>query len=190
MKILLLIALLSFTSAVVVNSSTQSFSKTVTSLSCSFDDHLFTVWRELDVKEVTEGGVTKYLSTITVHVRNDGGQALSGVEFRELVPDSIAKSPEELFSYSVKPAKVEEGSVVVTFLFDNFGKNEEKTVSYTVEKKVGEKALGDYEPPAVILKKKTVEQAANLNDFFLPGLVVLLLIAAVAIGWKGFKESV
>ena len=188
-----LLLFLGLSSAVVLNESVQTFTKTVTPLSCSVSDKTFTVWRELDVKEMVYADAkgnkaSKFVSTITVHVRNDAGVELTDVEFRELIPDSVAKNPQELFNFTLRPELVEKGSVVVSFLFDNVKPGEVKNFSYSVEKKVDEKALSDFKEPEILLKKKQTGAQAG-SDLILPGVVVFLFVIAAFVGWKSFSGS-
>ena len=56
----------------------------------------------------------------------------------------------DLFNFTVAPYRFETGSVVVTWLFDNIEPGETKSVSYTVEKELGEEVLDEFEAPQVV----------------------------------------
>lgn len=137
----------------VVADETQVYTRNYTPIECDFNQSII-VWRELAVFQKTriEDGVerTSFYSTITLFFRNNGDEAMYSFFLKEHLPEEVAETPEELVDFSISPHHFEEGSVVVTWLFDNVEPGETKSVSYTVEKRLDEKILEDYDAPSVV----------------------------------------
>ncbi len=139
----------------VLESKTEAFLKPVSAAECE-GVRDFVYWRELRVYAATRvygNGVNKtvFLSTFTLTLQNKGG-AVSNVLVTERIPDVVAAEPGQVFNFSVAPASVRKGSVVVDWLFEGVDSGEKKSVSYTVEKKVGAEALKDFDAPNVVAR--------------------------------------
>lgn len=192
-RLLLALLLAGLASAAVLSESTRSVEKKITPLSCYSGEKSFTVWRELEVRETVfvdslGNRNTQTVSTITVHLRNDAGMDLNEVEFRELVPDSVAKNPGDLFGFSMPPQSVERGSTVISWLFNDVKQNEEKNVSYSVNGSVDSKALKDYQKPQIVVGKTKGGWMATV-ELILSATVVFFFIIASLLAWVNFTTS-
>ncbi|MBI4361209.1 hypothetical protein HY572_05555 [Candidatus Micrarchaeota archaeon] len=189
-------------SETLVSSEREVFTKTLQPLVCEAGKDSIDITRELNVYEVEEivAGVktVKHYSTITLHVKNTGNVDLKDVLVKERVPDSVAQRPEDLFNFNIPPTSFEKGSVVVTWLFDEVQAGEEKQVSYTVEKKLDEQVLNDYEPPKVLSKAAGAPGSGSASgptpadsgsDLTLPILGVLLLLIGGGVYWFTRQSS-
>jgi len=146
----------------VLETKTEVFSKQFSPVECEGLGG-FVYLRELRVYEATRvdeqgGNKSVFLSTFTFTIKNNGSNSASNVVLTEHVPDVVATDPAYVFNYSIPPASARKGSVVVDWLFDNVDSGEEKTISYTVEKKVDAGALNDFPAPNVV--SRTVKQGA------------------------------
>jgi hypothetical protein len=183
----------------VLESKTEVFTKQVSPVECEGISNLV-YWRELRIYNSTlvdERGKNKTVSfsTFTLTIRNKGNSTVSNVLVTEHVPDIVAADPGQVFNYSTAPLSVRKGSVVVEWLFDKIDAGGEKTVSYTVEKRVSADSLKDFETPNVVAQAiKTGAAAGGVSptpvvtvvaqragvDWTLPGIVVAMaLVAAV-----------
>jgi len=183
----------------VLESKTEVFTKQVSPVECEGISNLV-YWRELQMYNSTlvdEHGKNKTVSfsTFTLTIRNKGNASVSNVLVTEHVPDIVAAEPGQIFNYSSAPLSVRKGSVVVEWLFDKIDAGGEKTVSYTVEKRVDADSLKDFEAPNVVAQAVKAGAAAGSvsptpvvtvaaqragGDWTLPGIVVAMaLVAAV-----------
>lgn len=139
----------------VIRNETRVYTRTLTPLVCEQEEIRVTIWRELRSYNVTKTDVfgrlkTRFYSTFTVNVQNNQNVSLKNFLLKERLPESVARKPGDLFNFTVMPYQLETGSVVVTWLFDNIEPNETKSVSYTVEKELGEEVLDEFEAPQVV----------------------------------------
>jgi len=185
----LLLALALFVSAdTVLRNETQVYTRYFTPVVCGQSSANLTVWRELAVYNTTriENGVAKtvYYTTITLYLRNDARVPFKNFFLNELLPESVAKTADELVGFSLPPDHFEKGSVVVSWLFESVEPGETKSVSYTVEKKLDERVLDEYEAPRVVAAGAELpggggaQQAAPQTDYTPLVLVVLMGLVA------------
>ena len=162
--------------AELLSEQSQVFTQTIQPLVCDKGDLVY--WRELRVYNVTKGNKTSTFSTITLFVKNSGSGAIDNFLVKEKLPESVAKTPEEIVGFSITPFAFEEGSVVVDFLFDNIEPGETKQVSYTVDKKLDERVLGEYEPPKAVSATtgNAIQPKKQGLDYTLVGLVVVAVV--------------
>ncbi len=184
-----------------IETKTETFTKQVSPVECEgVRDIVY--WRELRVYNgtVTDAkGVNKTVSftRFTLTIENNGTQRVSNVLITEHIPSIVAAESGQVFNFTLAPASVRKGSVVVEWMFDNVEPGEKKSVSYTVEKKVGAQALNDFDAPNVVAKAVKQGQAGEVQsaagesivevsaqragvDWMLPGLVaVTALVGAI-----------
>ncbi|MFH0973598.1 MAG: hypothetical protein V1817_02305 [Candidatus Micrarchaeota archaeon] len=185
----------------------ESFSRQITPVSCVGVKEIV-YWRELRVYNVTridaQGKTSSaYYSTISLSLRNEGSTALTELVVRERIPDAIASDPSEIINFSVAPARVVKGSVVVDWMFNNIGPNETKTVTYTVQNNVSGNIFDGMGAPSVATRiagqypstgpsgaQASAASAAfafSLQWFYLIPLLVIL--ALVALYFENFYKK-
>jgi hypothetical protein len=178
--VLLLVASLAGAYSVVLD-ETQVYTRNYTPIECDFNQSI-TVWRELAVYQETtvKDGVekTSFYSTITLFFRNDGEESLYSFFLKEHLPEAVAETPDDLIGFSIAPHHFEEGSVVVAWMFDNVEPGETKSVSYTVEKRLDEKILDDYDAPTVVAAGPELPGETEQTTDYTP-IVLLVLVAIV-----------
>ncbi|VVB67830.1 Uncharacterised protein [Candidatus Norongarragalina meridionalis] len=162
------------TGATLIFNETQIYTKRLSPLVCQKMDIDVTVWRELNTYNITTVDkfgkkVTKNYSTFKVTIRNNGNTSLKNVLLKEHLPGAVAQRPDELMNFTVPPTGFEQGSVVVTWLFDNVDPGEEKAVTYTVEKKLDENVLNEYEAPQVVVLQEGAATATPIPVTEEPG---------------------
>jgi len=173
----------------VLRNETQVYTRTYTPVLCVQQDANFTVWRELAVYNTTRisGGIARnvYYSTITVYLRNDGSAPFQNFFLKEHLPDAVASTPGELFNFTKAPDSFEQGSVVVSWLFENIEPGETKSVSYTVEKKLDERVLEDYESPPVVAAGTNMPEGGAQGDQTRSGTDYTPIVLVVLLGLVG-----
>ncbi|PIO06472.1 hypothetical protein COT29_00745 [Candidatus Micrarchaeota archaeon CG08_land_8_20_14_0_20_59_11] len=177
--------------ATLIFNETQIYTKRLAPLVCQKLDIDVTIWREMNTYNITTTDrfgrkVTKNYSTFKVTIKNTGNVSLKNVLLKERLPGAVAQRPDELMNFTVPPSGFEEGSVVVTWLFDNMNPGEEKEVSYTVEKQLDKQVLDEFEAPQVVVLQQgaatatpaAVEQAPEPpQDNLLPIAIGVLIVA-------------
>lgn len=173
-------------SQVLLENQTQVFTQRIAPLVCNEGQLVF--WREFKVYSVTSGNLTKNYTTVTLFIENKGNASVSNFILKERLPEAVAQTPSELFNFTVQPYGFENGSVVVEWLFDNVGPGETKSVSYTVEKKIDEKTMGEYGTPQIFSQQTNeelpVEPVENKQagfDLTLVGIIGVMVVLAGAI---------
>jgi hypothetical protein len=173
-------------SQTLLENQTQVFTQRIAPLVC--DEGQLVFWREFTVYSVTSGNVTKNYTTVTLFIENKGNASVSKFILKERLPEAVAQTPSELFNFTVQPYGFEKGSVVVEWLFDNVGPGETKSVSYTVEKEIDERTMGDYEAPKIFSQQTneevSVQPAENKQagfDLTLVGIIGVMVVLAGAI---------
>jgi len=173
-------------SQVLIENQTQVFTQRVAPIEC--DKGTLVFWREFKTFSVTKGNETKKYTTVTLYIENKGNASISNFLLKEHLPEAVASSPSELFNFTAQPYRFEKGSVVVTWLFDNIGPGEKKSVSYTVEKEIDEKTMGEYQAPQVLAQqiggqenatqKQPTESKTAGFDFTLVGIIAVMIVLA------------
>ena len=175
--------------AKLVFNETQVYTKRLAPLVCQKLDIDVTIWREMTTYNITTTDrfgkmMVKNYSTFKVTIRNNGNASLKNVLLKERLPGAVAQRPDELMNFTVPPSGFEQGSVVVTWLFDNVDPGETKEVSYTVEKNLDKKVLNEFEAPQVVVVQQqaatstpAAEQPTGQQGSLLPiGIGVLIVL--------------
>jgi hypothetical protein len=163
---LLSIASFSFAQDQLIENQSETYVKTITPLICveSAGSVQIFITRELLVysanKTVNNRTVSTYYSTIKLTAENPSNVSLINLTIKEHIPDEVAVLPSEIM-FGATPVKIEKGSVVVTWVFDNLDPNEKKSVNYTVEKKLEKGVLERYEAPKVIAEAQAVKKGGG-----------------------------
>ena len=153
--------------ATLIFNETQIYTKRLAPLVCQEMDIDVTVWREMNTYNITTTDrfgkkVVKNYSTFKVTIKNNGNVSLKNILLKERLPGAVAQRPDELMNFTVPPSGFEQGSVVVTWLFDNVDPGEEKEVSYTVEKELDKQVLNEFEAPQVVVLQQGAASATPL----------------------------
>ena len=173
--------------AQVVFNETQVYRRTLVPVECQQGTENVVFWRELKAYNVTtvEGGVekVKHYTTFTLYFKNEGDEKIGKFLLKEHLPEIVAESPEDFTEFSVEPHGFEQGSVVVTWLFENVEPGETRSVSYTVEKELDEGVLNDFEKPKVVVAASNAQGGASPEgeagfDFTTPVIAVLTIVVA------------
>ena len=175
--------------ATLIFNETQVYTKRLSPLVCQQMDVDVTVWREMNTYNITTidrfgHKVVKNYSTFKVTIRNNGNTSLKNVLLKEHLPGAVAQRPDELMNFTVPPSGFEQGSVVVTWLFDNVDPGEEKAVSYTVEKKLDEQVLNEFDAPQVVVLQQgaatatpaPVEETPQAQNNLIPIAIGVLIV--------------
>ncbi len=180
---LFLVGLLS--AAQIVYNETQVYRRTLIPVECQQGEHNIVFWREMRAYNITtvEGGVerVKHYTTFTLYFKNEGNQTLKDLLLKEHLPEIVAETPGDIENFSVAPHGFEQGSVVVTWLFENVEPGETRSVSYTVEKELDESVLDEFETPKVVVAASDAELSPageNEFDWTTPAIAVLTIAVA------------
>jgi len=125
-------------------------------VNCLTGDCGLVYWRELHVFNAAGIEVASSeldgpgFSTFTLIVKNVLNRTVYDVLITEVIPDSVASDPSQVYDFSIPPLSVRKGSVVVTWLFENVEPGETKNVSYRVAKRTDSQSLNDFETPKVV----------------------------------------
>jgi len=180
---LFLVGLLS--AAQLVYNETQVYRHTLIPVECQQGEHSIVFWREMRAYNVTtvEGGIEriKHFTTFTLYFKNEGNQTLKDLLLKEHLPEMVAETPEDIANFSITPHGFEQGSVVVTWMFENVEPGETRSVSYTVEKELNESVLDEFETPKVVVAASNIEAPSTGEtgfDWTTPVIAVLTIAVA------------